>query len=61
MEKYQFGYKSDNCDAPNLKMEFESEDTHISEFHRMCKAFAAAVGYAEASIEKYFGPSCWED
>ena len=29
--------------------------------HRYCKQFAAAMGYAEASIEEYFGETCWDD
>ena len=60
MEKYLFGYKNDYGE-PNLTIQFETEAPHISEFHRMCKAFAAAVGYADKSIEEYFGPSYWED
>lgn len=36
------------------------DDMSIWTFHRYCKQFAAAMGYAEKSIEKYFGETCWD-
>lgn len=37
------------------------EDYTIYTLHRLCKRFAAALGYAESTIEKAFGETVWED
>ena len=48
--------------ANNMRLEFEcSEDMPLSEFHRLCKYAAAAMGFGERTIEEYFGESHFED
>lgn len=33
----------------------------VSEFHRACKRFGYALGFAQDTIEKYFGEDTWEE
>ena len=51
--KYIFkheGYKT------NIEMSFDKMlDPHIGEFVEMCKRFALALGYAESTVDKWFG------
>ncbi len=51
--KYIFkheGYKT------NIELSFdEMFDPHIGEFVEMCKRFALALGYAESTVDKWFG------
>ncbi len=37
------------------------DDEHISELHRNLKSFARALGYAEQTVEEYFGEDYWND
>ena len=52
-----------NTESEHFVLEFPNcgDEMHISEFHRLCKQFAATFGYATESIEKYFGDSCWDE
>lgn len=37
-----------------------THDIGLSQFHRLCKRFALAMGYPESSVEEIFGEDCWE-
>lgn len=40
-----------------VRLEYEIEDNpHITRIHQLCRYFALALGYQEASVDKYFGP-----
>lgn len=34
---------------------------NVAAFHRACKRFGYALGFAHESIEEYFGEDNWED
>lgn len=34
---------------------------NVAAFHRACKRFGYALGFAHESLEKYFGEDNWED
>lgn len=34
---------------------------NVAAFHRACKRFGYALGFAQESLEKYFGEDNWED
>ena len=59
--KFIFSYKPDeslkNFGAMDTYAEFEFDENmmHISEFHKLCKKFARLYGFADKSIEEYFG------
>lgn len=36
-------------------------DMNIWQLKRLCKRFAAAMGFAEGSIEEAFGEDTWDD
>lgn len=40
----------------DVKMAFKAfPDMHIATFHKLCRRFALAIGYAESSVDEYFG------
>jgi len=39
----------------------EAEGLHAAKFHRICKQFARLVGFAEETVEKYFGADQYDD
>lgn len=40
----------------NIEMSFDKMlDPHIGEFVEMCKRFALALGYAESTVDRWFG------
>lgn len=50
-----------NSIEENVALRFIVNDNiHISEFHALCKRFALACGYAEKSVEDYFGETSYE-
>lgn len=61
--RYEFIlYPDERSNADGVELTFEvPEDLHCAAFHRMCKKFGLVLGYAEASIEKYFGEDSYED
>ena len=61
--KVYFKYENENDPEDlNLSMEYViHEGMNISELHRMCTAFARALGYAEKSVLDYFGEDCFDD
>lgn len=45
----------------NVTLRFIVKDEmHISELHALCKRFALALGYADKSVEEYFGETSYE-
>ena len=34
---------------------------NVAAFHRACKRFGYALGFAQQNIEEYFGEDSWED
>ncbi len=60
MEHYYFSMTED--EGENVSVSFSvPHAVTIYEFHRMCKKFAAACGYAEKSIEEAFGENVYEE
>ena len=56
MENYSFTHTDENGVMTSLSFTVpESGGVHISSIHRMCYTFTLALGYAEKSVEKYFG------
>jgi hypothetical protein len=55
MESYSFNHTNSNGVMTTLSFTVQNEGTHISTFHSMCRKFAIALGYAEGSVEEYFG------
>ena len=56
MENYSFTHTDENGVMTSLSFTVpESGGVHISSIHRMCYTFALALGYAEKSVEEYFG------
>lgn len=55
METYSFSHSDENNIMTTVTFTVPAVGTHISSFHRMCYSFARAIGYADKSIEKYFG------
>ena len=60
---YRFELKSKLYPEDNVTLEFSDKDNDIDiyELHRLCKAFAAALGYHPNSIEDAFGPTQYSD
>ena len=57
-EIYSFSHTTDYGVTTNLDFFVPAEPgVHISTFHDMCKRFAYALGYAEKTIEEWFGES----
>lgn len=45
-----------------VSLTFEApEGLHAAAFHRMCKKFGLALGYAPETIERYFGEDSDDD
>ena len=45
----------------NVALRFIVKDEmHISELHALCTRFALALGYADKSVEEYFGETSYE-
>ena len=56
MENYSFTHTDENGVMTSLSFTVpESGGVHISSIHGMCYTFALALGYAEKSVEEYFG------
>ena len=53
---YNFEFYPENDVEHPVRLSFEANGVHCSEFHHMCKAFAIALGYHPNTVEKYFGP-----
>lgn len=56
-------YPDDDCEYQHrttLSVEV-SEDMHCAEFHRLCRYFGIALGYAPETIDKYFGDESDDD
>lgn len=56
LDTYNFEYypnESNEYTNP-VRVSFDSNDLEFSDFCRMVKAFAYALGYAEETISKYF-------
>ena len=48
--------------AHDVDLQFSiSSDAHLGEIFNMCKKFAIALGYADASVEEVFGPDNEDD
>ena len=59
---YNFECYPDNKNSINTRLSFDiNEDLHCAKFHRMCKAFALALGYHPDTVEKYFGEDSDDD
>lgn len=56
MENYSFTHTDENGVMMSLSFTVpKSDGVHISSIHSMCYTFALALGYAEKSVEEYFG------
>lgn len=52
---------STNEFANDIHLQFSAyPDMHISKLHSLCRRFALALGYAEGSVDQYFGEECDE-
>ena len=60
MEHYYFSMTEDDGKITTVSFAIPNDVT-IYEFHRMCKKFAAACGYAEKSIEEAFGENVYDE
>lgn len=58
-ETYSFTHHDENDVSTNLTFTVPAIGTHISTFLEMCRKFALACGYADSTVEKYFGQ--WDD
>lgn len=63
----EFNYHIDK-DNPDNKYKHEttiwfdvSDDMHIGELHRLCRAFALVLGYTESTVDEYFGEERYDD
>lgn len=53
---FNFEFYPDSEHERCVRLSFDMEpDLHISEVHRMCRAFAIALGYSVKSVNEYFG------
>ena len=55
-DTYTFELWPEDNDVTPIRLSFDANDLHCAQLHKMCKAFAYALGYHPDSIEKYFGP-----
>ena len=55
-EQYNFYHIGAHGLTTNLSFTVPMDGTRIATFHSMCRKFALALGYAEKSVEEYFGP-----
>ena len=58
-ETYSFSHHDEGNVGINLTFTVPAVGVHIATFHDMCRKFALACGYAEKSVENYFGE--WND
>ena len=56
-EIYSFSHHNEDDVSTDLTFTVPAVGTHISTFHEMCKKFAHALGYADKTIEEWFGES----
>ena len=63
-EKIIFSYKVKNNDKPEheiyLSYDFPG-GMSVAAFHRACKRFGYALGFAQQNIEEYFGEDSYDD
>lgn len=53
---YNFEFYPANDIENSVRLSFDVDDLPCGQLHKMCKAFAYALGYLPTTIEKYFGP-----
>lgn len=59
---YNFEFYPDAPELDSVRVSFDiQEDLHCAKLHRMCKAFALALGYHSDTVEKYFGHDSFDD
>lgn len=61
-QKFTFKYEGQLV-AEDCKLQFKydmDEEVSLVQIHSMCKRFAQAMGFAEASVDKVFGEDHWE-
>ena len=45
-----------------MRLSFDMRpNLYCCEIHRMCRAFALALGYTLETVDKYFGPESFDD
>ena len=54
-ETYTFTHSNEDGVLTSLNFTVPAVGVTISTFHSMCRKFAYALGYAEASINEWFG------
>ena len=59
-ETYTFSYSDEDNVVTTLTFTVPAVGTHIATLHDMCVKFAQACGYANKSIEEYFGDN-WDE
>ena len=63
-EEITFFYteSEDDKEVRSFHLSTEVHDgIHLARLHRMCKAFAYSLGFADKSIEEFFGESRYDD
>lgn len=63
-EEISFWYTAHDCDREIIHLHFDFDEIdgiHAAKFHRMCKQFARMIGYAEETVENYFGADQYDD
>lgn len=55
LETYTFNHFSQDGVNTSLNFTVPAVGMHIETFHSMCRKFAYALGYAEKSIDEWFG------
>lgn len=55
LETYTFTHSNEDGVLTSLNFTVPAVGVTISTFHSMCRKFAYALGYAEASINEWFG------
>jgi len=51
-----------NEDSTPTRLSFDvKEGLHCAALHKMCKAFALALGYTPQTVERYFGEDSDDD
>ena len=54
-ESYDFSHSNEDGVMTTINFVVPSVGVTIETFHSMCRKFAYALGYAEASINEWFG------
>lgn len=54
-ESYNFSHSNEDGVMTSLSFVVPSVGMRIETFHSMCRKFASALGYAEKSIDEWFG------